>query len=291
MSAAEARRDLILKLNLEKKLAADIARINNKLISTTIEVFARDGVPVDADIFTETYEQALATHYTRTGEVFMDRISQSLPADIVATTSETALITASLAGYYTARAVEQSRIITETNQRNAIAAAREATETRNADGQPLPRRDQAREAGVRTSRKLAGRSASIATTETQNAAETAKAVEADVLSGRQPAIVAGSPQDAQVDKEWVTVGDSHVRDSHVAADSQTQDLAKPFKVEGQLLMYPGDTSRGASAGNIINCRCSSVAQRESFLAIRRKPGFAPVTETVPTEQLLESLGQ
>ena len=61
-------------------------------------------------------------------------------------------------------------------------------------------------------------------------------------------------------------------------------------VEGQLLRYPGDTSLGASAANVINCRCSSVVKPSSFLAIRRKPGFAPLMETIPTEQLLESLG-
>jgi hypothetical protein len=41
--------------------------------------------------------------------------------------------------------------------------------------------------------------------------------------------------------------------------SQTVPLADPFVVSGQRLRFPGDTSLGASAGNVCNCRCSAAA--------------------------------
>jgi len=35
-------------------------------------------------------------------------------------------------------------------------------------------------------------------------------------------------------------------------------LDKPFIVSGEPLMFPGDGSKGASPGNLINCRCSVI---------------------------------
>lgn len=66
-------------------------------------------------------------------------------------------------------------------------------------------------------------------------------------------------------KRWMTMGDSKVRSfakgdefDHVTANGQERMLNEAYIVSGQLLMYPGDTSLGASSGNVINCRCVSV---------------------------------
>jgi hypothetical protein len=59
-------------------------------------------------------------------------------------------------------------------------------------------------------------------------------------------------------KVWGTMGDDKVRPAHEDADGQEQPLDQPFIVDGEMLMYPGDTDLGASAGNVCNCRCSSV---------------------------------
>ncbi len=58
-------------------------------------------------------------------------------------------------------------------------------------------------------------------------------------------------------KQWVTIGDGHVRSSHVAAGGQTKPVDEPFELEGGLLQYPGDGSLGASLGETINCRCAT----------------------------------
>jgi len=54
-------------------------------------------------------------------------------------------------------------------------------------------------------------------------------------------------------KEWAAARDARTRDSHIAADGQEVAQDKPFIVDGEELMYPGDAN--GSAGNIINCRC------------------------------------
>lgn len=60
-------------------------------------------------------------------------------------------------------------------------------------------------------------------------------------------------------KRWVSAGnDGRTRDAHLQANGQEVPIDEPFKVDGEYLMYPGDISLGASAGNVINCRCVSV---------------------------------
>lgn len=289
-AASQTRRDLIRKMDLENQLMRKLATLNKKIVGHTIVTYVNQGVAFDASQLEPDFRDMLATHYEKTASVFATQLTEQLPVDVAVTTEETALINQALATYYVARAVEQAGIITTTNQKNIASAIMEATETRDAAGKPLSRRDQAQEAGMRTARKLKGREQSIAITETQNAAEAAKVTEAEVLAGMRPSVISPSAAPANVPKEWVTVGDENVRDSHVLADSQTRDMSKPYEVGGQLLRYPGDTSLGASVENVINCRCSSYVPPESFIAVRRAPGFPALVERDPTQQLLESLG-
>lgn len=57
-------------------------------------------------------------------------------------------------------------------------------------------------------------------------------------------------------KMWNTMGDSKVRTSHKQAAGQVKLLEEPFVIGDSLMMFPLDTSLGASAKEIVNCRCS-----------------------------------
>lgn len=57
-------------------------------------------------------------------------------------------------------------------------------------------------------------------------------------------------------KTWWTAGDARVRDSHAAMHGVELPRDEPFELDGGQMMYPGDDSMGADAGEIINCRCS-----------------------------------
>lgn len=66
-------------------------------------------------------------------------------------------------------------------------------------------------------------------------------------------------------KKWLDSRDARVRRptpgnpfDHRAANEQIVPINAPFIVSGEELFYPGDRSRGASAGNIINCRCTVI---------------------------------
>lgn len=59
-------------------------------------------------------------------------------------------------------------------------------------------------------------------------------------------------------KKWVATDDERTRDAHRDMDGVEVPYDEPFVVDGEEMMYPGDTSLGASAGNVINCRCVMV---------------------------------
>lgn len=62
--------------------------------------------------------------------------------------------------------------------------------------------------------------------------------------------------DYPMEKTWISTRDDRTRDDHDEADGQVRDIDEPYEVGGELLMFPGDTSLGASAKNVIKCRCT-----------------------------------
>jgi hypothetical protein len=67
-------------------------------------------------------------------------------------------------------------------------------------------------------------------------------------------------------KQWLTARDNRVRGgkkrskyNHRAMDRVTVPISEPFVTPtGSRMMYPGDTSYGAPAGDISGCRCTMV---------------------------------
>ncbi len=293
MAANEARRDLSEKLRFERLLIEEVRDFNKQLVRQTVREFAQGAGAFDASTLQPELTEILDNHYERVGEPFSEQITETLPRDIMATDTETALITTALLIFFSARAVEQADIITATNQRDITASidlAITISQEEAVAGRPQSRHDTAVQTGANLNRKLAGRVTGIAALETQAAAEAAKATEAQVLTGQLPSVTGGSPRDVPVTKEWVTVGDERVREAHVFADSQDRSLNQAFDVGGEQLRWPGDTSLGASAGNVINCRCSSVVNAENVFAERRRRGEQPFIDITTSEQLLTSLG-
>ena len=57
-------------------------------------------------------------------------------------------------------------------------------------------------------------------------------------------------------KKWIDVGDKRERKTHIEVGGTTLPISEPFSVGDSLLQFPKDTSLGASADEIVNCRCS-----------------------------------
>lgn len=106
-------------------------------------------------------------------------------------------------------------------------------------------------AGNDFDRTSPGRANTAATTETQSSAETNKFIIAGIILLAANIFTEGK-------KVWMTILDGKERASHQDADGQRVGVNDPYIVQGERLMYPGDISLGASADNIINCRCGSM---------------------------------
>jgi hypothetical protein len=59
-----------------------------------------------------------------------------------------------------------------------------------------------------------------------------------------------------LEKEWISTFDSRTRSPHASAHGQRRDMDRPYDVMGQRLMFPGDGSMGATADNLVQCRCT-----------------------------------
>jgi SPP1 gp7 family putative phage head morphogenesis protein len=97
---------------------------------------------------------------------------------------------------------------------------------------------------ITMSRDSAIRTARTAVTGAQNA-------------GRMDSYAAAEKMGIKLRREWVATLDGRTRHAHAMLDGQTVDIDKPFKVDGEEIMFPGDTS--APGYLVYNCRCTTTA--------------------------------
>lgn len=77
------------------------------------------------------------------------------------------------------------------------------------------------------------------------------------IAMNQGSIIALQKSGLPWEKSWVAVRDENTRNAHaVKSPTEYIRLDEAFIVGGEQLVYPADTSLGASASNTINCRCS-----------------------------------
>ena len=57
-------------------------------------------------------------------------------------------------------------------------------------------------------------------------------------------------------KRWKTENDNLVRRSHEIVNNDVVEIDEPFVVGDSLMMFPKDFSMGASAEELVNCRCT-----------------------------------
>lgn len=72
----------------------------------------------------------------------------------------------------------------------------------------------------------------------------------------QQAVEDGSLDPITARKIWRDSSDADVRHSHAVLDGDSVGLLEPFRSPtGARMMYPGDTSLGANAEDVVQCRC------------------------------------
>ena len=79
-------------------------------------------------------------------------------------------------------------------------------------------------------------------------------------AGRMDSYVAAQKMGVKLRREWVATLDNRTRHAHALLDGQKADIGKPFEVEGQEIMFPGDPHAHPSL--VYNCRCTLIAAVE-----------------------------
>ncbi len=252
-----------LKVRLENRLIPEVRALLNRMYRDLRVLYAAGGFIPDVQLYESDWEALLANHYRRVGNEFIGIEHRAKFLTNVKQVEDEVTASGILAAYLLwskQRAPAQTDFILNTTKANIDEAIEEAKMQAPADiiGPELNIFVATAAAAILRS-KIAQRTAIIANVETQAPAEQAKLFTAQANAGiailpLQQVTVEPRP----VQKEWNTVGDERVRRAHANADFQQRDQDKPFNVGGEQLKYPGDTSLGASLGNIINCRCAAL---------------------------------
>lgn len=96
--------------------------------------------------------------------------------------------------------------------------------------------------------------------------ETLTALNAASHEAARQLVESGKVTAAQVRRVWRSASDARVRHTHRALNAESVGLDEAFvSPSGARLRFPGDTSLGAPASEIVNCRCV-VENRIDFLA-------------------------
>lgn len=77
-----------------------------------------------------------------------------------------------------------------------------------------------------------------------------------IAASNRGALIGAQTTGIKLNKEWISTLGARTREAHAAADGQLVPMGQPFTVGGERLEHPGDVSHGASAANVVQCRCA-----------------------------------
>lgn len=249
-----AAESLKKKLLLEKTFKPVVSRFLKGLNKDFAVIYSKTGKVLSLDPYTTTLENVLKRHYKTVSIDFtahntvLFKKNNDLKLEIKAVNEFVTKLTYIINN----RAEEQAKNILKTSSDKYFEKAKRFVEEIEKEGIAF---DSVEDKYKAISNKVKAdmdseiefRAEMIAITETQNIAENTKQLSIEVNAG-----IGNVPT-----KVWVAILDEKTRNAHAMADFQDRPYDKPFDVMGEQLMFPGDTSLGASKKNVINCRCSS----------------------------------
>ena len=256
------------KRAFEKSLKRSTLALLNKIASEFAVFYAATGDMLNASEYESELTAILRNSYRRTSAFFKNDYKRLIEDNIDDGDTELAPLLESRNGinkeinsdvllFILGSATSQSSFIVDTTNKIALDIVGKITTQATLDGITVSNSQVAKEVESIIKEKNKGRSTNIAETEVQAIAEGTKDIEATVLDDQLQ-------QDRslkRMSKSWVHMGDKQVRTGrfdHVSAGGQKKNIREPYIVSGELLKYPGDTSLGASIGNVARCRCVSI---------------------------------
>lgn len=252
-----AARNYALKLAFEAPLRRQMKGKFDDISQDFVQHYSKFGVIPDTTDHGQDIQTTLQRHYNNVSNIFSKQITNDLgkPDNHDEVRQD---IDFNRQLHQTIKATQSAQLINQTNQNNMHDAVKKTILAAAAAGIFLTNRQVANRAKFEIDKSFAGRLSAIAISETQNPAEHAKQSEINFLSENNAIIGKVNIATAKKDKDWSAILDGDTRPAHAAADGQRQPFNQPYIVMNERLMYPGDTSLGASASNVIGCRCSSI---------------------------------
>ena len=257
------------KIRLERIFQRELIPAFRQILRDYRVTVASFGRPQNAEQYEPMFNGLLLKNYDRTQRAFKGEVADQNggKALFMLLTKQTeraeALVDFALLEWRNNNAEQKSGIITDTNQRQMDEALTQARADFAQREEPVTPTALATVATIFLARKFNVRKSTIAQTETQEAAESTKQIEASVAAGKtpfstQPTFIDVPEDIPDITKTWDDFGDNRVRITHRAANGTTLPEDGIFTVGGSRLLFPGDTSLQANIKETIRCRCSSV---------------------------------
>lgn len=255
----QAARDLALKMKLEVPFARDMRGFFRDIRRDFEAIYIAAGTNIMARDYRPDLVAILRKHYRKVarsfGSQFRRQIDKAFQIDFTKQ-NEGEQTDEAIRQLINRRANQQADLILRTTQSEYDAALAAGVGAALVAGTLRDRAGTARAVTSSLVARQTARADAIATTEVNAVAERSKQIEVRVIMD-SGATVGTLPLQNNMVKIWNTVLDERTRINHVLADGQIKELSDPFNVGGQFLMHPGDGSLGATADNLIHCRCSS----------------------------------
>lgn len=255
-----AAKQLGLKMRLEPRLKREMTAVFRAISNDMRVLYSTRGAVLNVSEFEPEINNILKQHYRRVAVVFGKTLRREVaksafsPEEFKQIDDE---VDSDLREFIETTTRERSQEITATTQRDINASVASALAAPLADDDAFTQIDNVQvgaDAQKEFNLKTRSRPTTISVTETQTASEGSKFTEALGVAFVAASLANVTPE-SLIEKEWVAVLDSKTRISHVLTDGQRMGINSPFNVDGDRMNTPGDSSLGASAGNIINCRC------------------------------------
>lgn len=256
--------DTALKMKYERQLQGKFNSLFRTMAAEAETYYKQYDQPINTNDYDSEIHSLLRSHYRKVSAAFSTQMRDQLikayrPRE---TKKLDDTVQAKLNEFINRRSLEQTYYISKTNNDEMLSAYMQAYYDVSFSG--LSKDVIAAQGAQAFATRALGRSKTIGQTETQLIAEASKDIEANAVQINGLIVDSDGEEITvpEIEKIWVAVLDDKTRDSHVEADYQSVPQDDPFIVQGQKLMYPGDSSLGASLDNIINCRCNSIRALE-----------------------------
>lgn len=237
---AEARQQLIIRNNLEKRFAKKLDSLFKKFINVHMYLYTQYGIyePEQATgSLNEDFIPMVLSHYKRVARNIYqhnERLNNQKEAFVFGRSVD---FERQVEEYFRTRQLILQGITSTMSMRISKDIVR-------LRGEGLTIAEIARSIADKYTRINSARARTIARTETHNAAS---------FSSHQYHTIVENDLGTKLVKKWVATNDARTRTDHAEAHGQTVGMNEDFVVGGVPMKYAGDPRGGAK--NVINCRC------------------------------------